>query len=182
MSSEATVVEHQPAYRPDDPEFYLQDQGQRSSGAELVNVLGRIAIRVARLIALNCLWAPVNRIFLLQCTEGELIQNGRLSHGGFGGMRGCVHYIMKKEGAVGLFRGCFTEMALSIPAYIAQVTVILFTVRLQQQLVVISRPASVMLGVAAPGLRVLLTAPIVGSKKPSWVTLPRTLSHAKVTW
>ncbi|EAN90731.1 putative ADP/ATP translocase [Trypanosoma cruzi] len=165
MSSEATVVEHQPAYRPDDPEFYLQDQGQRSSGAELVNVLGRIAIRVARLIALNCLWAPVNRIFLLQCTEGELIQNGRLSHGGFGGMRGCVHYIMKKEGAVGLFRGCFTEMALSIPAYIAQVTVILFTVRLQQQLVVISRPASVMLGVAAPGLRVLLTAPIVGSKK-----------------
>ncbi|EKF27851.1 ADP,ATP carrier protein 1, mitochondrial precursor, putative,ADP/ATP translocase 1, putative [Trypanosoma cruzi marinkellei] len=136
-----------------------------SPGAELVNVLGRIAFRVARLIALNCLWAPVNRIFLLQCTEGEIIQNGRLPHGGFGGMRGCVHYIMKKEGALGLFRGCFTEMALSIPTYIAQVTVILFTVRIQQQLVEISRPAAVMLGMAAPGIRVLLTAPIVGSKK-----------------
>ncbi|RNF00266.1 ADP/ATP translocase [Trypanosoma rangeli] len=164
MSIEAAVGEQHPAYRPDDPEFYMQDEGQQSPVAGSVRVLGGVAFSVARLVTLNCAWAPVNRFFLLQCAEGGLVQNGRLPHGGFSGMRGCVLYILKKEGTLGFFRGGLTDMVLSMPAYLVRVAVALWTARLQQWLAVDSWPAAVVFGVAAPGLRVLLTAPIVGAK------------------
>ncbi|RNF16458.1 ADP/ATP translocase [Trypanosoma conorhini] len=164
MSSEAAMEEQHRAYRPDDPEFYLQETGQLSPGAELASVLGAIVFSAGRLVALNCLWAPVNRLYLLQCAEGGLVEGGRLPHGGFGGIQGCVHYILKKEGALGFFRGGLTDTVLSMPAYLVRVTAVLCTLWLQQRLAAASWTAAVLLGVAAPGLRVLLTAPIAGAK------------------
>lgn len=164
MSSEGTVTEPRPAYGPDDPEFYFEEQDQPRLGAELVGILSRFFITVTRAVVVTYLMAPVNRVFLLQCTEGELIHNGRLPFGGFGGLRGCVYYIITKEGVLGLFRGCFTEMLLSLPAYLLKVLTTVSILRLQQRLAPISWSAAVILGIVAPALRVVLTAPIVGFK------------------
>ncbi|KEG10042.1 ADP/ATP translocase [Trypanosoma grayi] len=164
MPDEHEARVHSRSYQPDDPEFYLDEHNQLNPGAELAVMLRRISGSIARVVIVNWLRAPFSRVFLLQCAQGELVKNGRLPLGGFGGIRGCVYYIITKEGVLGLFRGCLEDMVLAVPAYIAEILVALGIAKLQQQLAPLSWSAAVMLGVAAPGLRVVFTAPVVGYK------------------
>ncbi|KAH9597978.1 Mitochondrial substrate/solute carrier [Trypanosoma melophagium] len=164
MSEKQNVEAGIPQHQPDDPEYYLEEVAQQNADSDLSSIPVSIGINMAYLITVNTLQAPVNRVFLLQCVEGKLIQNGRLPTGGFGGIRGCIYYIVRKEGFLGLFRGCLTDMIYSSVSYIAQVLVATGISQVQQRLIPVSWTAAVLWGVAAPGLRLLITAPIVEYK------------------
>ncbi|ORC86278.1 ADP/ATP translocase [Trypanosoma theileri] len=164
MSEKQTVAVDLPPHQPDDPDYYLEEVAQQNAGSDSLSIPVSLGINMAFLITMNTLQAPVNRVFLLQCVEGKLIQNGRLPREGFGGIRGCVYYIVRKEGFLGLFRGCLTDMIYSSISYVAQVLVATGISQIQRRLVLISWPAALMWGFAAPGLRLLITAPIVEYK------------------
>lgn len=60
--------------------------------------------------------APVDRVMVLTAVEGELVRQGRLPGGGFGGIFACFRRIWRREGAGGFLRGVVADAVLTVPS------------------------------------------------------------------